>query len=117
MKSDEINSPAHYAGDGRRFEVIDVLEDWAARAPDPVQACLLFSCLKYLGRLYDKGSAETNGKKALWYLERLIQKIGDQPKKPITRSDVSFVSYDDIINADTNIKEEFEIEGFEMYFK
>ena len=39
---DEINSPAHYAGDGRRFEVIDVLEDWVARSPDPVQASLLF---------------------------------------------------------------------------
>ena len=119
---DEINSPAHYAGDGRRFEVIDVLEDWAARAPDPVQACLLFSVLKYLGRLYDKGSAETNGKKALWYLERLIQKIGENPKQQDFISDVSFVSYDDIITADVNVKEQFEIEGFEiedfeMYFQ
>jgi len=117
VKSDEINSPAHYAGDGRRFEVIDVLEDWAKRAPDPVQACLLFSCLKYLGRLYDKGSAETNAKKALWYLERLIEKMqkvhSDQQYAP----DVSFVTYDDLISADANIKEDFGMDGYEFYFE
>jgi|TARA_R100000081_G_scaffold59777_1_gene29744 hypothetical protein len=117
VKSDEINSPAHYAGDGRQFEVIEVLEDWAGRAPDPVQACLLFSCLKYLGRLYDKGSAETNAKKALWYLERLIQKIQKGETEPHYLPDVSFVTYDDLVSAEKDVKEEFGITGYEMYFE
>ena len=74
-KPDLINSPSHYSA-GRRFEVIDVLEDWCARCPDPVQAALLFNCLKYLGRLYDKNKTPvTDAKKARWYLERLIKRI------------------------------------------
>ena len=111
MKFDEINRPAHYAGDGRRFEVIDVLEDWAGRAPDPVEACLLFSCLKYLGRLYDKGSAETNAKKSLWYLQRLIEKLEARLNKPATSSVVSFATYDDVISASDFVKEEFCIDA------
>ena len=107
MKSDEINSPAHYAGDGRRFEVIDVLEDWAGRAPDPVEACLLFSCLKYLGRLYDKGEAETNAKKSLWYLQRLIEKLDTGHSKPTSPPVVSFGTYEDVISASEFVKEEF----------
>lgn len=74
-KPDLINSPSHYSA-GRRFEVIDVLEDWCSRCPNPVQAALLFNCLKYLGRLYDKNKSPlTDAKKARWYLERLIKRI------------------------------------------
>lgn len=73
--SDPVNSPAHYTN-GRRFEVIDVLEDWAARADDPVEASLLFTTLKYLGRLYDKDcDPKTDAKKAQWYLTRLIARM------------------------------------------
>lgn len=107
MKFDEINSPSHYAGGGRRFEVIDVLEDWAGRASDPVEACLLFSCLKYLGRLYDKGSAEINAKKSLWYLQRLIEKLEAGQNKPVSPPVVSFVTYDDVISASELVKNEF----------
>lgn len=73
--SDPVNSPAHYSN-GRAFEVIDVLEEWAGRADDPVEACLLFTALKYLGRLYDKDvDPKTDAKKARWYLNRLIARM------------------------------------------
>jgi hypothetical protein len=108
---DEVNSPAHYAGDGRQFEVIDVLEDWASRAPDPVQACLLFSALKYLGRLYDKGEPITNARKSVWYLSRLIQKLEDA-EIPFEETPERFVTYDDILNADADDLGDFGTGGY-----
>jgi hypothetical protein len=33
--NDPVNHPHHYT-EGRAFEVIDVIEDWAGRAPDAV---------------------------------------------------------------------------------
>ena len=79
MKEDRVNSPSHYAGGGRQFEVIDVLEEWCGRASDPVQAALLFNCLKYLSRLYDKADNPIeDAKKSKWYLERLIDKMEAQ---------------------------------------
>lgn len=68
---DNVNQPSHYT-EGRSFEVIDVLEDWAGRAPDPVLGFVQGQCLKYLGRLWDKKDPLEDAKKARWYLERLI---------------------------------------------
>lgn len=69
-----VHRPAHYAKD-RRFEVIEVLEDWVARAPNPVVGGNLWSCLKYLGRLFDKGNPLQDALKAQWYLNRLIDQL------------------------------------------
>jgi hypothetical protein len=74
MNFDPVNCPAHYRED-RRFEVIDVLEDWASRAPDPVLGGLLWQSCKYLGRLFDKADPLEDAKKARWYLSRLISKL------------------------------------------
>jgi Protein of unknwon function (DUF3310) len=74
MSFDPVNRPAHYA-EGRRFEVIDVLEDWAGRAPDPVLGGLLWQSCKYLGRLFDKADPLEDARKARWYLDRLISKL------------------------------------------
>jgi hypothetical protein len=74
MTFDPVDRPAHY-NDGRRFEVIDVLEDWASRAPDPVLGGLLWQSCKYLGRLFDKADPLEDAKKARWYLSRLISKL------------------------------------------
>lgn len=70
-QDDPVNSPSHYTH-GRRFEVIDVLEDWVSRAPDPVTGSQLFNALKYQARLFDKDDPLVDAKKAKWYLERLI---------------------------------------------
>lgn len=72
--SDPVNHPSHYT-EGRAFEVIDVIEDWAGRAPDPVGAWLQGSCLKYIARCWDKHNALQDLKKARFYLDRLIAKL------------------------------------------
>lgn len=77
MTHDPVNHPAHYAQD-RRFEVIEVLEDWVARAPGPVEGGLQWNACKYLGRLWDKQNALQDAKKSRWYLDRLIARLEAQ---------------------------------------
>lgn len=67
--SDAIN-PQHYKN--YRVEVIDILEDAVARAPDPVVGAAQYQVLKYMLRLWDKENPLQDSKKAKWYLERLI---------------------------------------------
>lgn len=74
LNHDPVDKPSHYS-EGRAIEVIDVLEDWAARAPDPVTGSLLWNSCKYLGRLFDKGHPSQDAKKARFYLNRLIDKL------------------------------------------
>jgi len=71
---DPVDRPSHYA-EGRAIEVIDVLEDWVARAPDPVTGSLLWNTCKYLGRLFDKGHPLRDAKKSRYYLNRLISRL------------------------------------------
>lgn len=70
--SDPIN-PDHYKH--YRLEVIDILEDAVARAPDPVKGSLQYQTLKYLLRLWDKENPLQDAKKGNWYLSRLITKL------------------------------------------
>ncbi len=74
MTQDNVNHPSHYT-EGRAFEVIDVLEDWIARAPDPVLGGLQWNSLKYQGRVWDKANPLEDLKKSRWYLNRLIDKL------------------------------------------
>jgi len=78
MNYDNINHPAHYT-EGRQFEVIDVIEDWAQFAPDVKQGIALGNALKYLSRVWTKGDTpfEHVGK-AIWYLQRLQGHIMDE---------------------------------------
>lgn len=70
--SDPIN-PDHYRH--YRIEVIDILEDAVARAPDPIKGSLQYQVLKYLLRLWDKENALQDARKSKWYLDRLIAKL------------------------------------------
>ena len=70
--SDPVN-PQHYRN--YRIEVIDILEDAVARAPDAVKGSLQYQVLKYMLRLWDKENALQDAKKSRWYLERLISKL------------------------------------------
>jgi hypothetical protein len=70
--SDPIN-PDYYRN--YRVEVIDILEDAVARAPDSVKGSLQYQVLKYLLRLWDKEDALKDAKKSRWYLDRLISKL------------------------------------------
>jgi hypothetical protein len=75
--SDPVNHPAHYA-EGRRYEVIDVIEDSVQLAPDPVAGGLQWQTLKYLLRCWRKEAALQDLRKARWYLDRLITLLEDR---------------------------------------
>jgi hypothetical protein len=70
--SDPVN-PQHYRN--YRIEVIEILEDAVARAPDSVKGSLQWQVLKYMLRLWDKENALQDLKKSRWYLDRLISKL------------------------------------------
>lgn len=73
--SDPIN-PDHYRH--YRIEVIDILEDAVARAPDAVKGSLQYQVLKYMLRIWDKENPLQDARKARWYLDRLISKLEPQ---------------------------------------
>jgi hypothetical protein len=73
--SDPVN-PQHYRN--YRVEVIDILEDAVARAPDPIKGSLQYQVLKYMLRLWDKENPLQDAKKSRWYLDRLISKLEAQ---------------------------------------
>jgi hypothetical protein len=71
---DMVNSPPHYT-DGRRFDVIDVIEDSVKFAPDPVLGGLQWQVLKYVLRCWSKDTPQENLQKAMWFLMRLIDQL------------------------------------------
>lgn len=64
-KEDVINHPSHYVG-GRKFEPIDVIEDWGL-------GFCLGNTIKYISRAGRKDDVLQDLKKALWYLQREIK--------------------------------------------
>lgn len=70
---DPVNHPPHYTAGP--VEVIDLLEQAVATAPEPVAGALQWQALKYLNRLWLKGAALQDARKARWYLDRLIQRL------------------------------------------
>lgn len=69
--NDPVNHPPHYTAG--RYEAIDVIEDAISKAHSPQRAYLHGQSLKYLLRLWEKGSWLEDAKKARWYLDRLIK--------------------------------------------
>jgi len=74
---DLVNRPAHYA-EGRKYEVIDVIEDSVQFAPNPVVGGLQWQVLKYVHRCWNKDVPVRDLSKARWYLNRLIDSL-EQP--------------------------------------
>ena len=71
--TDYVNSPPHYRYG--RFDVIEILEEAVALAPDAVKGSLQYQVLKYLLRIWGKDNPLQDAKKAHWYLHRLIDKL------------------------------------------
>ena len=71
--SDMVNHPDHYAK-GRKFEPIDVIEDWEL-------GFCLGNALKYISRAGRKEGVLDDLRKAIWYIEREIQRIEKITKK------------------------------------
>jgi hypothetical protein len=70
---DQVNSPSHYKQG--RTEAIEVIEDAVAGADDAVSGYLLGQTLKYLLRIWYKGSSLQDAQKSRWYLNRLIARM------------------------------------------
>jgi hypothetical protein len=71
--ADLINHPAHYTAG--TVEAIDFIEVVIADAPHMVLAYLQGQALKYMIRMWLKGNALEDARKAEWYLQRLIAKM------------------------------------------
>ena len=76
---DPVAKPQHY--NSGRFETIEILEDLVQHAPDAISGGLQWQCCKYLSRLWLKGNALQDAKKAQWYLQRLISRLEAQQQK------------------------------------
>tara|TARA_R110002049_G_scaffold148535_1_gene311449 strand:- start:298 stop:849 length:552 start_codon:yes stop_codon:yes gene_type:complete len=74
-QNDMVNSPAHYTRGSQ--EVIDIIEESIQDAPDVKAGMLQAQTLKYLLRLWLKGNAPQDSEKARWYLNRLIEHLGE----------------------------------------
>lgn len=66
-KPETVDHPAHYA-EGRKYEPIDVIEDWEL-------GFCLGNALKYISRAGRKEDYLNDLLKAKWYLEREIKKV------------------------------------------
>ena len=62
-----VNHPSHY--NMGKYETIDVIEDWQLNFN-------LGNAVKYISRAGHKDDIVQDLKKALWYLEREIKRIG-----------------------------------------
>ena len=74
---DMVNHPPHYVNDRKTIETIDKIEDAVQFAPDAVLGGLQWQVIKYIDRMWDKEDPKKDAKKAMWYLNRLIQKLED----------------------------------------
>ena len=70
---DMVNSPAHYTRGSQ--EVIDIIEQAIGDAPSTAEGYLQGQALKYLLRVWLKDNPKQDCEKAVWYLNRLINKL------------------------------------------
>ena len=68
MKADMVNSPPHYKVDG--IEAIEYIQ--AKLSPEEFAGYCRGNALKYLSRAGHKDDAAQDYRKAIWYIERLI---------------------------------------------
>lgn len=69
----DVDHPPHYTAGN--FETIDVVEDWVNDAPNAVVGGLQWQVIKYISRMWHKGNAYKDARKAQWYLNRLVNKL------------------------------------------
>ena len=69
---EHIDHPDHYGGGDNPYEVVKVAEAWGFD-----KDAYLFNALKYVARAGKKDPAKTaeDLKKAIWYIERRIQRL------------------------------------------
>ena len=65
---DQVDHPQHYGGDEDPYEAIKVIEAWGL-------GFHLGNTIKYIARAGKKGCEVTDLEKAVWYLQRHIERI------------------------------------------
>ena len=73
QKEDNVNHPQHYTEGG--IETIDYMK--AKSNQEEFNGYLRLNCLKYLSRSGLKNDTIEDLKKAQWYLNRLINELGE----------------------------------------
>jgi len=68
--TDPVNHPPHYTSG--EIECIDAIE--AALGPDGFRAYCRGNAIKYVWRSGLKGDADEDLRKAIWYLERILDR-------------------------------------------
>lgn len=69
--TDAVNHPPHYGGGDNPYEAIKVIEAWGL-------GFNLGNAVKYISRAGKKGDAAEDLRKAEFYIDREIQKRGNQ---------------------------------------
>lgn len=70
---DRVNSPSHYTQGTQ--EAIDIIEEAIDAAPSVKDGMLQAQVLKYLLRMWHKDNPAQDSRKALWYLNRLVDSL------------------------------------------
>jgi len=73
---DDVQRPKHY--NNRLMEAIDIIEMIIEIEKNPKVAYNMSNVLKYLLRFRDKGTPVKDLNKAVWYLNRMIQKVEEE---------------------------------------
>ena len=71
---DPVNHPSHYTSSD--IECIDAIDACVCNYKSPVHAGLVWQVIKYLWRAPLKGNYNEDIRKAKWYLDRLVTKLG-----------------------------------------
>ena len=67
-KDEHVNHPNHYGGEENPYEAIKVIEAWDLNFK-------LGNAVKYIARAGKKCAAKQDLQKAVWYLQREIDKL------------------------------------------
>lgn len=73
QNKDLVNHPPHYTKG--RYETIDIIDDAVDKAPTTQLACAQGNVIKYILRMWHKGKALEDAKKAKWYLNKMIKDL------------------------------------------
>ena len=65
--SNDVNHPLHYGGEDNPYEAIKVIESWGLNFN-------LGNVIKYISRAGKKDNIQQDLEKALWYLQRELDK-------------------------------------------
>ncbi len=73
-KVEMVDHPQHYKPAGSKYEAIDVIEDWKLGFSDG-------NAVKYICRHRFKNNPIQDVEKAIWYLQRHLEKLKEESAK------------------------------------